>query len=330
MSVVIELNAKYEAKKAGALIRTLATGDGAGVTDITLDIRKMAFYEPLPLCIILATVQRWREKEGKKVDIQYYSNTNGGSYAERMDFFKFLGIKIDTDRARHDPNDNFITIRKIDKQTKENILAREISTCLVKDMNGQQATETMYLLEYLMGELIKNCQQHSLAEGFLHAQYFKSDGMFSIGIADFGIGIPESYRINGSPRWKSGASDVFMLNEALAVESSSKTHKRSILGEESPNYGVGLSMSRALTRDSLGLFSIYSRDAFVFDNFDNTDKEPVAARKLGAVYGGVCVGLGFVRSAVGQVSFLEILKDVKIKLGLQNAKNAPSIPGAFQ
>jgi len=56
MSVTIELNAKYEAKKAGALIRTLAEGDTKGVTEIILDIRKMTFYEPLALCIILATV----------------------------------------------------------------------------------------------------------------------------------------------------------------------------------------------------------------------------------------------------------------------------------
>lgn len=157
MSVVIELKGTLEAKHAGRLIRDLSAGDTAGVTEITLDLRPMSFYEPLPLCIILATVRRWREKEGKKVEIKYYSNTNGGSYAERMDFFKHLGIEIKSANQRHDSKDNFITIRVIDHRTDEAALGREISSCLVKDMSGQQATDTMYLLEYLLGELIKNC-----------------------------------------------------------------------------------------------------------------------------------------------------------------------------
>jgi len=330
MSVTIELNAKYEAKKAGALIRKLAEGDAKGATEIILDIRKMTFYEPLALCIILATVHRWREKEGKKVEIKYYSNTNGGSYAERMDFFKHLGIEVKTERQRHDSNDNFITIRQITRNTDEALLGREISSCLVKDMSGQQATDTMHLMEYLLGEIIKNCMQHSRGIGFLHAQYFRSDGMFLMGIADDGIGVSGSYRLNDSPRYKVGASDVYMLGEALTVESSSTTHRREMFGLSSPNYGVGLPMCRALTEDSMGHFGIYSGDAYVFDDFGKTGTSAMAPKKLGANFRGVAVGIGFTRSAVGQVSFLEILKDVKIRLGLQNAKNGPSIPGAFQ
>jgi len=317
MSVVIELNAKYEAKKAGALIRTLAAGNANGVTEIILDIRKMAFYEPLPLCVILATVLRWREKEGKKVDIKYYSNSKAGSYAERMDFFKHLGIEVKTDRQRHDPRDNFITIRRITPQTDEAELGREISSCLVKDMSGQQATDTMHLMEYLLGEIIKNCMQHSQGVGFLHAQYFPSDGMFLMGIADDGVGVSESYRLNESPRYKVGSSDTYMLGEALTVESSSTTHRRQMFGLSSPNYGVGLPMCRALTEDSMGHFGIYSGDAFVFDDFGKTAAPAMAPKKLGAIYSGVAVGLGFTRSAVGQTSYYQILNEIRIKLGLQ-------------
>jgi|GEM_PF-1467996 len=319
MSVTIELNARYEAKKAGALIRTLAMGDAKGVTAIILDIRKMTFYQPLALCIILATVQRWREKEGKKVEIKYYSKTNGGSYAERMDFFKHLGIQVDTDRARHDSKNNFITIRHITFKTEkhEAELSREISSCLVQDMGGQQATDTMYLLEYLLGEIIKNCIQHSCGSGFLHAQYFPSDGMFVMAIADDGIGVSGSYRRCDSPRYKVGASDTYMLGEALTVESSSTTHRRQASGLSSPNYGVGLPMCRALTEDSMGHFAIYSGDAYVFDNFGKTGTVSMAPNKLGAQYGGVAVGLGFTRSAVGQTSFYQILNEIRFKLGLQ-------------
>jgi hypothetical protein len=46
------------------------------------------------------------------------------------------------------------------------------------------------------------------------------------------------------------------LGEALTVESSSTTHRRDFQGKESPNYGVGLPMCRALTEDSAGLFAI--------------------------------------------------------------------------
>jgi hypothetical protein len=329
MNVVIELKATLEAKHAGRLIRDLSAGDAAGVTEITLDLRPMSFYEPLPLCIILATVRRWREKEGKKVEIKYYSNTNGGSYAERMDFFKHLGIEIKSANQRHDSKDNFITIRVIDHRTDEAALGREISSCLVKDMSGQQATDTMYLLEYLLGELIKNCMQHSRGLGYLHAQYFPSDGMFHVGIADDGVGVSGSYRLSESPRYKPGATEVHMLGEALTVESSSTTHRRDFQGKESPNYGVGLPMCRALTEDSAGLFAIYSGDAFVFDDYGKAAVAPMAPRKLGAPYGGVAVGLGFVRSAVGQTTFYQILNEVRIKLGLQKRDFSAERTGGF-
>jgi hypothetical protein len=329
MNVVIELKATLEAKHAGRLIRDLSAGDATGVTEITLDLRPMSFYEPLPLCIILATVRRWREKEGKKVEIKYYSNTNGGSYAERMDFFKHLRIDVKSPKMRHDPKDNFVTIRQVDRDTKSDPLGREIASCLVKDMSGQQATDTMYLLEYLLGELIKNCMQHSRGIGYLHAQYFPSDGMFHVGIADDGVGVSGSYRLSESPRYKPGASEVYMLGEALTVESSSTTHRRDFQGQESPNYGVGLPMCRALTEDSAGLFAIYSGDAFVFDDYGKADVIPMAPKKLGAAYGGVAVGLGFVRSAVGQTSFYQILNEVRIKLGLQKRDFSAERTGGF-
>jgi hypothetical protein len=329
MSIVIELNAKYEAKHAGGLIRSLAAGNADGATDIVLDIRKMSFYEPLPLCIILATVHRWREKERKKVDIKYYSNSSGSSYAERMDFFKHLQLDVKSSNLRHDPKDNFVTIRQIDHNTKSDELGREIASCLVKDMSGQQATDTMYLLEYLLGELIKNCTQHSRGIGFLHAQYYPSEGMFYVGIADDGVGVSGSYRLSESPRYKPGASDVYMLGEALTVESSSTTHRRDYEGKESPNYGVGLPMCRALTEDSAGLFAIFSGDSFVFDDYGKADVVPMAPKKLGAAYGGVAVGLGFVRSAVGQTSFYQILNEVRIKLGLQKRDFSAERTGGF-
>lgn len=329
MNVVIELKATLEAKHAGRLIRDLSTGDAVGVAEITLDLRRMSFYEPLPLCIILATVRRWREKEGKKVDIKYYTNTPGSTYAERMDFFKHLHIDVKSDNKRHDSKDNFITIRQIDRNTDSDALGREISSCLVKDMSGQQATDTMYLLEYILGELIKNCTQHSLGIGFLHAQYYPMEGMFYVGIADDGVGVSGSYRLSESPRYKPGATEVHMLGEALTVESSSTTHRRDFQGKESPNYGVGLPMCRALTEDSAGLFAIYSGDAFVFDDYGKADAVPMAPRKLGAAYGGVAVGLGFVRSAVGQTTFYQILNEVRIKLGLQKRDFSAERTGGF-
>jgi hypothetical protein len=167
----------------------------------------------------------------------------------------------------------------------------------------------MYLLEYLLGELIKNCMQHSRGIGYLHAQYFPSDGMFHVGIADDGVGVSGSYRLSESPRYKPGASEVYMLGEALTVESSSTTHRRDFQGQE--------------------LFAIYSGDAFVFDDYGKADVIPMAPKKLGAAYGGVAVGLGFVRSAVGQTSFYQILNEVRIKLGLQKRDFSAERTGGF-
>jgi hypothetical protein len=78
-----------------------------------------------------------------------------------------------------------------------------------------------------------------------------------------------------------------------------------------------------------GLFAIYSGDSFVFDDYGKADVVPMAPKKLGASYGGVAVGLGFVRSAVGQTSFYQILNEVRIKLGLQKRDFSAERTGGF-
>jgi hypothetical protein len=329
MSVVIELNAKYEAKHAGVLIRTLAEGDVQGASDILLDLQNMSFYEPLPLCIILATVRRWREKEGKKVEIKYYSNTRGGSYAERMDFFTHLGLAVNSGRQRHNANDNFITIREIRTGTDCSALSGEVADCLVKDLSGAQGVETKRLMQYLLGEVIMNCKQHSRGIGYLHGQYFKCEGIFHLALADDGIGVLRSYKEQGSPRYFEHATDVDMLTEALTVESSSTTHKRGMFGEESPNRGVGLPMCRALAADSYGIFSMHSGSAFVFDDFSKDQESQMSPSFFKSSYPGVAVSIGFTRGAVGQVSFEQILAEIRIKLKLQNPSNSADSGGGF-
>jgi hypothetical protein len=320
MKVEIAVREKCASRHVAELIRDLAAADAPGCDEVTLDLRPIRFYEPLALCVILATVSRWRNREGKRVEILHYSNLDVSYYLERMDFYKHLGIEINSGRARHDPRNNFVPVIVIGPQSREAEIGCAISSCLVKDMPESQAEDTRRLLQYLIGEIVRNCIQHSKGTGYLIAQYFPDEGMFMFGLADDGVGITGSYRLQESPRYTLGDSDVKMLGEALTVQSSSTTHRWKSPHDESANFGVGLPMCRALTQDALGHFNIYSGDAYVFDDFGKADAVESKPKLLKASYGGVAVGLGFTRSAVGQESFYQILREIRVRLGLQKAE----------
>jgi hypothetical protein len=83
-----------------------------------------------------------------------------------------------------------------------------------------------------------------------------------VGVADYGIGIRESFRRAGSPHLREGMSDAEVLEMAMKPWVSSKTHlPRGPYGENA-NRGVGLKMIRHMVENSLGELFIGSGTAW--------------------------------------------------------------------
>jgi hypothetical protein len=317
MAITIEILQRCSVAEVPRLIRQLALAEAEHAGELVLDLRGVRFLEPLGVCVLLSFARRWQDAR-RKVGIEVDFTSEFGTYAARMDLLAHLGVVSPLNRTRHPPRDNFVTIREVGPGTAAPQLAREVATCLVTDIPGEQGRQTQRLMEYLLGEVILNCIQHSSGRGFLHGQFYPDSGQFHLALADDGIGILDSYASRFSPRYKLGMTDTQMLDESLRVGSSSTTHRRGPNGESSPNFGIGLPMCRVIAEDAVGHFALISGDAALIEDYGQRGLRRAGASACGAYYKGVAVGVSFLRSTLGQATTESALADARIKLGLQS------------
>lgn len=309
------------------LLAYLAAGDAPGVDEIRLDMAGVRYYEPTAIAVCLAKVARWRDV-GKHVTVENHLSAQALSFLSRVDFFKELGIEVPDTRLRHDPSGRFVPVQRIRFTTDCDKLAREISSCVMPG-DSHTAEQLRYLIQYAVGEVVKNCQQHSGATGFLAAQFYPANGLVQIGMADAGMGILESYRCNGAPGYREGMTDRDMIEESLKPRSSSKTHRP----HPSPyggtvNQGIGLSMCRQLTVEAAGDFLLCSGAGFIaHDAVAFGTARPVT---LQAGFQGVVCGLTFCRAALQNCDYTTLLDEVKEKLGLKSRLTPPPTENLFQ
>jgi hypothetical protein len=110
---------------------------------------------------------------------------------------------------------------------------------------------------------VANCQQHAMKPGFAAAQYSASKDFARVGVADYGIGIRESFRQNGSPHHHEGMSDSEVLEVAMRPWISSKTHLPPGPYGQRSNRGIGLKMIRHMVEDSFGELFLASGSAWI-------------------------------------------------------------------
>jgi hypothetical protein len=145
-------------------------------------------------------------------------------------FFAALGLDYEEDFRRHAPLGEFVTITKVDEKSSRNL--EELIDQLVGTLFPEDSYEELYrLLQYALGEIIRNCVQHSCGEGFVSAQYNRATDLIRIGIADNGVGVRESFRANDSPHFNEGFDDRDCIELALKAEVSSKNHIRGPYGD---------------------------------------------------------------------------------------------------
>jgi hypothetical protein len=281
---------------------------------IYLDFANVKHYIPIAITSIVACIRHWQDR-GKEVFLLNHRDNEAFRYLQRIDFFTALGLDYEEDFRRHAPLGDFVTITKVNRENARNVepLIEELVGTLFPE---KDFPELFRLLQYALGEIIRNCVQHSDGEGFVSAQYSRVTDLIRIGIADNGIGIRESFKGSNSPHFRENFDDRDCLELALKPEVSSKNHIKGPYGEP-VNAGVGLSIVQAVVGETLGYFVLASGSAVYLKKGRNSGSfyPPFP----GSGYQGTAVAVAFSRNEVYQ--YAEILMDAKRKIGLINDIN---------
>ena len=267
-------------------------------TTLSFDFSRVVFYIPAAVTMLIARIDH-AQRSGVKGALIGLKECKSFQYLQRIDFFDQLGIELPEDFERHDAGNAFVPLREVVPEpvsVRDDPLSCELAKCVADADTGD-----VYLLsQYSLGEIIANLKQHACERGFVCAQYTPKSDLVRIGLADSGIGIRQSFREGGAPKYREEMSDSQVLDLALSLWGSSKAHKVGAYGG-SQNRGVGLTITRFMVAESYGHFFIASGRAWWFrDGL----KPPVSGVFSNTAVQGTVLSLGYQRHHVNNYAVL--------------------------
>lgn len=281
-----------------------------GETDIVLDFQSVRLLIPGAIVALITKVRHWHSA-GVRVRMRNQLTCPIRRYLQRMDFFKQCGVRIPEDFHRREPANRFVEVKKIAYDAVRSVteLSAEIAGVFFPEEDDDDAWErgeagAYGYVEFAISELGNNVLQHSRAVGYLAAQYFPSDDLVRIGIADCGIGIRKSFE--GSPFAVKAGSDTAAVLLALEPRVSSKEHLEVVRGT-AVNRGVGLTFLRRLTASAGGSFLVLSGSGYYSSDAPGTIAPSCA-------FQGTFCALTVKRSEAERYG--RLLSDAKQELGL--------------
>lgn len=276
--------------------------------DDILDFSKIKTYMPSSIVAILAKLTDLKiSPNGIKIN----NESDIYRYLQRINFFNILfpnNEQFKEDFSRHHSN-NFVPIQEINNLSKEKNISEAITSSIWGNLSikEEEKYNINLVIQYAIGEIVRNVIQHSEALGYINSQYYPTTDYIRIGIADAGIGILESFKKNGSPFYQNGDTDLSMLKKALTKKVSSKTHfvlPPYSTGHE--NKGVGLTMIKALCRITYGHFIIASGNAYIYIN-GNT---PPIEKEFNGYYKGTICSIAMQRKMLDNYNYSEIREEI--------------------
>ena len=280
-----------------------------GTEVVCLDFQDVRHYIPAAITAIVAAIRKW-EADGREVFLVNHRNNSAFRYLQRIEFFSVLGLHYNEDFTRHSPLGEFVTITEIREGDPADL------NRLVQELVGTLVPEDSYedlfrLLQYALGEIIRNCLQHSFGDGYVSAQYNKKTDLVRIGIADNGIGVKASFETNGSPHFRPIMGDRDCLRLAITPEVSSRNHIRGPYGDPE-NAGVGLSIVQAAAEATCGHFVLASGSCVYYKNGRLEGRYD--EMREGKKFQGTVTSVAFQRGMV--YKYAELLMDAKESIGL--------------
>jgi hypothetical protein len=186
-----------------------------------------------------------------------------------MAFFRAFGLKHGREPSCTQGNDRFVpfTILRIqtitdeaDKSWKpEQDIIEQRSEQLAQILSQQEGTNLVDALTFSIREIMRNVYEHSGSKSIEYcAQYWPTYHKVEIAIADNGIGLRESLKLNPFVEVE---NDSDAIQQALMPAISSKNYKGARIDTSNPwhNSGFGLYMSSRICRLG-GSFLVCSGD----------------------------------------------------------------------
>lgn len=285
---------------------------------LDFDFSRVVFYIPAAITMLIARIDHARRSGVTGAFIGLHE-CKSFRYLQRIDFFDQLGIALPEDFERHDTGTAFVPLREVvpsPVSIRDDPLATDLARCVADAAEG----DVFQLSQYSLGEIIANLKQHACQRGFVCAQYMKQSDLVRIGIADSGIGIREGFRQNSAPKYQAEMNDAQVLELAMSLFGSSKAHLTTPYGE-SPNRGVGLTITRFMVAESYGHFFLASGTSWWFRNGLGTPKDGVFAN--GASIQGTVLSLGYQRDQV--TNYPELRQQAWAGLGLTSDPRTRSL-----
>ncbi len=282
-----------------------------GDAEIGLDFKDVKYWIPCAIATMCAMANRWTSA-GRDVRIISLEACPARGYLQRMDFFDRIGLTLPENFQRNTPGTSFVELQQVlpGIARLHDSVAQRLGACLAG--TDDPANEVLRFAQYAVGEIVANCQQHAGKPGFVAAQYIGGKDWARIGMADYGMGILEGFRLNNSPDYFEGMTDVDAVALALQPWKSSKRHLKLGPYGESPNRGAGLTMIHHMIAASYGELIIASGNAIAHIRGDNPVKiEPLPG---GMSLPGTSVSVLFLRTQIA--SFQELLVHAQQSMSL--------------
>ena len=245
------------------LSRKLVTSFEVGDHSFEFDMSNVSFLQVGQICL-LAMFGKWAKTHGGSGRIVGLDpRSNVFHYLQRIDFFNYLQVVVPEAFERH-PSKTFVEIKEIindDRNTANEIPAKfreiiEATSWLDKSI--------VSAIDNSFGEIMDNVLNHSRTDipGIAVSQYYPNKNYVEFCVADVGIGIPASLRMN--PKFKEHA-DFDLLLRAFEFGVGENVYGSNKC-DEGFGCGYGLAFASKLARVSRGkLWVISKSDALCID-----------------------------------------------------------------
>ena len=214
-----------------------------GILEFSMHDRWVAVH-PVVLAFAACVADRVTSTGGAHVgDVQPIGSL---PYLIRMGLFNHIHLDYGKGIAAHEEAGRFIPISQIRE-------SGELSEFIINMIPLLHASPAQVEpIRYVISELVRNVLEHSASESgaFLCAQYYRSSGTLSIGVADAGVGIRTTMS-----RFHNVPTDWDALLLAMRPGISGTTSR---IGGTDYNAGAGLFFTKSIACASRNYFAIYS------------------------------------------------------------------------
>jgi hypothetical protein len=314
----VRLPARIFESNLHSLLTTLARAD-ATKEPVHLDFSRVEFWIPAGIVATCAMLSRWRE-QGRDWSLAHLEKCRALQHLQNADFFERAGISLPK-KLHPTESASLVEIREILPGSVR--LNDDVATRLAIQIAGttDRLDDVLRFSEYAAGEILSNCRQHAMKPGFAAAHYLASTQTARLAVADYGIGVRESFRSTGSVDYDEQMSDAEVLELAMTPWKSSKTHLAALPYGRSSNKGIGLKMIRHMVVNSFGEFLLASGRAWI------RYRPGITIRGIlghGASIPGVLVAVRFDRS--NMVDFTAVMAQAQAAVGLTSEETDGIFP----